>query len=537
MNAEILLKHFDRISEAPDSVSRLRRFILDLAVRGKLVEQDPNDEPVSKLFKQIPPNKYQAILPTGWVGACFGDVFLLEYGNSLPADKRSNTGEYPVYGSNGVVGSHDECFVRSQCIVVGRKGSAGALNLSLSDGCCVTDVAYYCSPPSGLDLLFTFKLFHTLGLDSLGKGVKPGLSRNEAYQLPIVIPPLAEQQRIVAKVDELMALCDQLQISRNERETRRNCLVASSLNRINTTTADEAKNATRFHLDHFQRLTTRTEHIKQLRQSILSLAVRGLLIPQDPNDEPVTEVIDRIKKEKVHLVALGKIKLEKPLDLINLQKVPFAAPAGWAWRKIDTIVRSLRNDIRTGPFGSTLHKEEHRPTGVPVWGIESINKNGSFNGKCKIYVDAKKARELLSFAVKGGDIIISRSGTVGELCRLPDDAPHGLLSTNLMKISLDKEVVSPDYFCLLFKGAESIDTQLIELCAGSTRLFLTQSILAKLHFPLPPLAEQHRIVAKVDEVMALCDQLEAKLITTEADSRRLLEAVLRDALNTSAMTN
>lgn len=148
----------------------------------------------------------------------FGDVYSLEYGDNLPAEKRSNTGEFPVYGSNGIVGSHSECSVKSPCIVVGRKGSAGALNLSLTSGCCVTDVAYYCIPPTGLDITFSFKLFQTLGLDSLGKGVKPGLNRNEAYTLTIPLPPLAEQHRIVTKVDELMALCDQLEVQLNTTE-------------------------------------------------------------------------------------------------------------------------------------------------------------------------------------------------------------------------------------------------------------------------------------------------------------------------------
>jgi type I restriction enzyme S subunit len=201
-------------------------------VRGKLVEQDHNDEPAGELLKRIRaekskkgtalsrdlPHELPFALPPGWSVAHFGDVYSLEYGDNLPAEKRSNTGEYPVYGSNGIVGSHFECFVRSPCIIVGRKGSAGALNLSLTEGCCVTDVAYYCIPPSGLDLAFSFKMFHTLGLDSLGKGVKPGLSRNEVYVLPIAIPPFAEQHRIVAKVDELMVLCDQLEAALKERE-------------------------------------------------------------------------------------------------------------------------------------------------------------------------------------------------------------------------------------------------------------------------------------------------------------------------------
>lgn len=201
-------------------------------MQGKLVPQDQKDQPASELLKEIeverkrlvkegkikkqdalPPIKPEEIpydVSKGWAWVRFGKIYSLEYGDNLPADKRSNSGEFPVYGSNGIVGTHNVAFVKSPCIVVGRKGSAGALNLSQADGCCVTDVAYYCIPPTGLDLFFSFKLFQTLGLDSLGKGIKPGLNRNEAYELLVAIPPLSEQHRIVAKIDQLMALCDKL---------------------------------------------------------------------------------------------------------------------------------------------------------------------------------------------------------------------------------------------------------------------------------------------------------------------------------------
>ena len=206
--------------------SDLRKTILTLAVQGKLVPQDPNDPPASELLKKIEAEKLRLVkegkikqskplpsikaeevpyeLPKGWEWVRFGAIYSLEYGNNLAADKRSNTGEFPVYGSNGIVGTHNVSFVNAPCLVVGRKGSAGALNLSESSGCCVTDVAYYCIPPKGIDLYFSFKLFQTLGLDSLGKGIKPGLNRNEAYSLLVAVPPSPEQHRIVARIDQLM---------------------------------------------------------------------------------------------------------------------------------------------------------------------------------------------------------------------------------------------------------------------------------------------------------------------------------------------
>ncbi len=231
--AELLDRHFDTAFAAPDGIKKLRELILMLAMQGKLIPQDSNDQPASELLKEIETKKLRLVkegkikspkplppvtkeeephsLPKGWEWIRLGGLLDFEYGDNLPERKRTNSGEFPVYGSNGVVGSHNKAFVNAQCIVIGRKGSAGALNLCLADGCCVTDVAYYCIPPKQTDLNFCFRLLHTLKLDSLGKGIKPGLNRNEAYTLIVALPPRKEQLRIVAKIDELMARCDEIE--------------------------------------------------------------------------------------------------------------------------------------------------------------------------------------------------------------------------------------------------------------------------------------------------------------------------------------
>lgn len=342
MSAEMLLQYFERVSEAPDAIARLRQFILDLAVRGKLVAQDPADEPAAELLERIyarkaavkkvaPKVETQVLkfeLPSGWISASFGDVFSLEYGDNLPAEKRSNTGEFPVYGSNGIVGSHSECFVRSPCIVVGRKGSAGALNLSLARGCCVTDVAYYCVPPKEIDLFFAFRMFHTLRLESLGKGVKPGLSRGEVYDLPIAIPPIAEQRRIAIKVDELMVLCDQLANAKAEREESRDRLVVASVQRLNESgSEDSLREHADFVFNNLDRLITRGGHIKKLREAILNLAVRGKLVVQDTRDGSAADLFKKIQSEKAVLVKGRLIPNSKVR--VGVPKLPFDIPSSW----------------------------------------------------------------------------------------------------------------------------------------------------------------------------------------------------------------
>lgn len=312
-------------------IKKLRELILELAVRGKLVPQDPNDEPASELLKRIAAEKAELVkqgkikkqkplpeiseeeklfeLPEGWEWVRFGNIYEMEYGNNLPQEKRSNSGEYNVYGSNGVVGTHNEACIKSPCIIIGRKGSAGALNLSNQPACWVTDVAYSTIPPIAMVLEFVFIQFHTLGLDKLGKGIKPGLNRNDAYSLVIAIPPRSEQKAIVSKVNELMSLCDQLEQQSLTSLDAHQQLVETLLGTLaDSQNAEElAENWARIS-EHFDTLFTTEASVDALKQTILQLAVMGKLVPQDPNDEPASELLKRIAQEKAQLVKEGKTK-------------------------------------------------------------------------------------------------------------------------------------------------------------------------------------------------------------------------------------
>jgi len=231
MNAEGLLAHYARIADAPDAITKLRRLVLDLAVRGKLSEQQLQDDPAPH-FPPVDVTTGSYSVPRGWRAATVGAALEFQYGKGLKASERLERGPIPVYGSNGVVGYTSQPLTTQPAIIVGRKGSAGALNLA--DGpSWTTDVAYYVEAPPYFDIQFLMLALEALGLDRLGKGVKPGLSRSDAYQQIVLIPPLAKQHRIVAKVDELMALCDQLEAARAQREATRDRLAAASLARLN----------------------------------------------------------------------------------------------------------------------------------------------------------------------------------------------------------------------------------------------------------------------------------------------------------------
>lgn len=195
---------------------------------------------------------------------------------------------------------------------------------------------------------------------------------------------------------------------------------------------------------------------------------------------------------------------------------------------IDKLLATDRKGMSTGPFGTMLKKHEHKHAGVPVLGIENIGE-GKFVDGNKIFVTEEKALELKAFALKAGDIIISRSGTVGEICSVPKRREGSLLSTNLMRVSLNLQKVLPDYFIYLFQSKGVVLDQVKELCKGSTRIFLNQSILKQIRFPIPDTNQQKQIVAEIDSRLSVCDNIGQTIDATLQQAEALRQSILKKA--------
>jgi type I restriction enzyme S subunit len=315
----------------------------------------------------------------------------------------------------------------------------------------------------------------------------------------VPLPPLAEQHRIVAKVDELMALCDQLEAAKTQREQSRERLVAASLQRLNQPADDEEafREDARFTFNHLPRLTTRPAHIKQLRQTILNLAVRGKLVEQDPSDEPASELIKRIQAEKARLVKDGKLKKSAiTLSSGNIEG-PLELPATWALVCLGDVAQ----------YGIPEKVNSNREIEPKTWvlDLEDVEKDTSRLIDRAVSED----RPFLSTktAFKRGDVLFGKLRPYLNKVVVAD--MDGVCSTEIVPIRGYCGIV-PDYTKLVLKSP-LIMRRVDQLMYGMKmpRLGTNDAIL--LEFPLPPLPEQHRIVAKVDELMALCDQLEAQL--------------------------
>jgi type I restriction enzyme S subunit len=569
MNAERLLAHFERISEAPDAIARLRRFILDLAVRGKLVEQDPEDEPaenalrIVRLQKQIiqvegrirkdrntpvlvgnPP----FALPDGWQWLPFGEIHWLVRGvtyTKTDISDAAQAGYVPVLRAGNIGPSltlDDPVFVRSDCISTDQYLQEGDFLIALSSGskslvgkaALVGDVdAYAFGGFCGVIRLvdkeyndFTGVYLQSdlyreaISLGSRGIGIN-NLKKEVLANSYFPLPPLAEQHRIVAKVDELMALCDQLEAARNQRQQGRERLVAATLQRLNQPSEDPAsyRQDASFALQVLPSLTTTPAQIKQLRQTILNLAVRGKLVEQDPQDEPAGELLSKISQDLAAFTLQRRSRSEVKSVLTPGDR-PFTLPSEWRWVRLDELFRAITDgDHQPPPKASE---------GVSFLTIGNIS-GGTIDFKGCRFVSNEYFDSLDEIRTpEHGDILYTVVGaTYGRPVIVTTKRPFCV--QRHIAILKPSRLMNSGYLLQLL-SSPFIYSQATSSLTGTAQPTVALRPLRSFLAPLPPLAEQHRIVAKVDELMALCDQLEQQLSQADQQRRRLLEAVLAEAL-------
>ena len=575
MNAERLLAHFEQISEAPDAVARLRRFILDLAVRGKLVEQDPEDEPAEELLASVALEKFRrksresriagGLLPrdrnyvqpfslhAGWQWTTLEDYALdVSTGpfGSMLHQSDYIVGGIPVINPSHMVGGRiyadakvsvspgmaeqlESYKLAAGDIVMARRGEVGraALVTEAEQGwLCGTGSFIVRFIPEALReyvLLFLSSDLARGYLTSNAIGTTmTNLNHGILKKAPIPLPPLAEQHRIVAKVDELMALCDQLEAARQEREQTRERLVAASLQRLNEPAEDAAsfrQHAT-FALQTLPFLTTTTAQIKQLRQCILNLAVRGKLVEQDSEDEPaVTWLLQRLKDSSPGRTRKPRVKvIEEGND-----EVIALLPESWLWVVLDDLIESMDS-------GWSPQCEDHPRSSMECWGVLKTTAVQSLSFDDRHHKELpSKLQPRPQYEARQCDILVTRAGPknrVGISCVVGQVEPRLMISDKIIRFRVADEI-NPRFVALaLNTGRSGEAVEQAKTGMAVMQMNISQVKLRAVPIPLPPLAEQHRIVAKVDELMALCDQLEQQLSQAEQQRRRLLETVLAEAL-------
>ena len=569
MNAERLLALYERVAEAPDAITRLRRFILDLAVRGKLVPQDPNDETASELLKRIAKEKARLVkvgeikksedvakltaavhhfsIPPGWAITNLQSVCnSVTDGDHLPPPKaeagvpflvignvRSQSIEFD--GSRFVPQTYYEALdpirrPRSGDLLYTLVGSYGIPVIVRDDQpFCVQRHIGILRPCALMDVNFLARTMESRFVFDQATICATGIAQKTVplsglRKLLLPLPPLAEQHRIVAKVDELMALCDSLEAARKDREAKRDRLSAASLARLNTPDPETFTADARFTLEALPALTTRPNQIKQLRQTILNLAVRGKLVPQDPNDEPASELLKRIAKEKARLVKAGEIKRTKELEPLSDSENLVGLPSGWEATRLGNAY-----DVRDGTHDTPKYVD----AGFPL--ITSKNLSSGYLSFANFKMISERDHQQISerSRVDRGDVLLAMIGSIGNPVIVDTDRPFSIKNVALFK-HYERDLSSCGFLRYFLQNAAN---QMKDLAAGGLQPFVSLGFLRSYPIALPPLAEQHRIVTKVDELMALCDRLEASLTTSDQTRTRLLEATLKEALAPASLSD
>ncbi|MEW6168645.1 MAG: restriction endonuclease subunit S, partial [Pseudomonadota bacterium] len=561
MNAEQLLKHYERIADAPDAIARLRHLIIALAVRGKLVQQNRADAAATDLLEatwdqkgatpkntRSTPRKSTVVgraeqpfdLPDQWSFARLGGVLEMINGRAFKPGDWIPAGLpiVRIQNLNNPAAPYNYCdpktvdnrhLIRDGEFLISWSGTPGtsfgafiwtrgpaALNQHIFR-CIQRGRAFM---PEFLKLAINSQLDVLIAQAQGGVGLQH-VTKGTLEALPLPLPPLPEQHRIVAKVDELMALCDRLEAARAQREATRDRLAAASLARLNTPDPDSetVKAHARFAIGTtLPALTTRPDQIKKFRQTVLNLAVRGLLVPTGGTDESVSKLLTRILEESPSKAS------PKHQQVIE---APYSIPACWEWTTLgQLIVDGPQNGLSPKPTN-----REDAPKAITL----TATTSGTFDPSHFKRVEAMVPDDS-DLWLREGDLLFQRGNTreyVG-MAAIYTGPPRTYLFPDLMiRVRVSEHLNLR--FIHLAAIAPPARQFLSENAAGAqlTMPKINQSTLVSLPIPLPPRSVQNRIVAKVDQLMSLCDQLEASLTRGEATRRRLLEALLHDALQPS----
>ena len=548
-------------------VKKLRELILELAVRGKLVPQDASDEPASELLKRIAAEKAKLVaegkikkskplaeitddekpfeLPIGWEWVKLGEItnFGITEKLSFISDETWVLDLEDIEkDTSRLLNKHRFCDRRSLSdknsflegdVLYGKlRPYLNKVIVADESGVCTTEILPIRCYGSFSSHYFKYALKspHFINyVNARSYGMKmPRLGTEDGRKANFPLPPLAEQHRIVAKVDELMALCDQLENQHNNAAEAHEKLVTHLLG-----TLTQSQNAEDFNThwqrisEHFDTLFTTEASIDALKQTLLQLAVMGKLVPQDPNDEPASELIKHLHTDRSTWLSENQHSnpecksMQKKLAALPNAEAPFILPSSWAAVHLIDCCRLLVDcHNKTAPYSSS---------GIPIIRTSNIRER-KFRLEDLKYVseDTYQFWSRRCFP-ESGDIMFTREAPMGEAAIIPLGAKY-CLGQRTMLIRPMHEFIFNEYLLITLTEPHLLERS-SDSAIGSTVKHLRVGAVEELNIPLPPLAEQHRIVSRVDALMAICDQLKSQIISGNQLQQKLADVVIEQAIN------
>ena len=537
--ANLLEEFFDTAFAAPDGIAKLRELILTLAMQGKLVEQDPNDPPASELLKEIEAERKRQIkaggikkqkalptidqpdtsyvLPESWTWTRLGTIGNIFNGNSINArekeTKYAGANGFPYiatkdvgYGldaldyKNGIyIPESAEKFKiahQGAVLICAEGGSAGKKCGITEQDICFGNKLFANELFGGIPSKFILYLYLSpIFRESFNvamTGIIGGVSITKILELPVPLPPLEEQHRIVARIDQLMARCDELERLRKEREEKRVAVHAAAVRQLL-----DAPNgsAWEFIQQHFGALYTVKENLTELRKAIIQLAIMGALVKSSADKSRISG------------------------NTISNANAPFPIPGHWKWVSLS----SISNKERGITYGIVKMGEEPKIGGVFALRCSDVKfRTLDLNSVRKVTeeVSQQYSRTIL----RGGELLLNIRGTLGGCAVVPYEIAGYNIAREIALIPLSNEA---DAFYILNVISSPYFTEATtQNLRGIAYKGLNLGILSDFQIPLPPKEEQLLIVRKVNQLMALCDSLEQQIDSTTEKQAALLNAVM-----------
>jgi type I restriction enzyme S subunit len=440
MNQDAFFKNFELLADAPNGVQKLRELILQLAVMGKLVPQDPNDEPASVLLEKIETEKKRQIkekiirsesfvaikedelffkIPANWEWIRLGQIGDWGAGSTPNRKNPDYYGGTTKWFKSGelndghIIESEEkitdlalkECSLRlnkKDDVLIAMYGATIGKVAILDTEATTNQAVCACTCFAGVYnryLFFLLKAYLQYFASQGAGGAQPNISRIKIVNTIVPLPPLAEQKRIVSKVDELMSICDKLEARRQKKQELQSKLNSAALDRmLSAENQEEFEQYWQRICENFDLLYDNPENVGKLRKAILQLAVQGKLVEQNPEDEPASVLIEKINNEKKKLVKEGRIKKNKSFFSIETEEIPNELPKGWTLEYLRNIVLDFQN--------GTSKRDSSAGKPIPVLRLADI-KSGKLceNSVREINLTEKEA---LNYRVDKGDILVIR---------------------------------------------------------------------------------------------------------------------------------
>lgn len=560
---ELLQQYFDTAFAAPDGIPKLRELILKLAMQGKLVPQDPNDSPASELIRTIEAEKKRLVkerkikapktlpevtasdepysLPHGWQWVRLGAMGNIFNGNSINASEKESKyagveglpyiatkdvgyGFESLDYDNGICIPPDEEKFRiahQGAVLICAEGGSAGKKCGLTDrDICFGNKLFanelYGQIPSRFILYVYLSPAFRASFTAAMTGIIGGVSIAKFVEIPIPLPPLEEQHRIVAKVDQLIAQCDVLENLRIERERKRLTTHAAALSQLLDTTGDRsADDAWAFITQHFGDLYSVKENVTELRKTILQLAVRGRLSDQTDEDGSATETLAKVASER------RRLKIQESSNPIRDAKpLGYEIPGHWEWHCLGDLLVS-------GPTNGFSPRAVDYETPVRSLTL-SATTSGVFKGEHAKFI-ADEISSDSDLWLRDGDILVQRGNTL-EYVGVPAvyrGEPNCYIYPDLMmKLRVSSEL-DTDYLYFAM-SSEPARNFLRERASGTSGTMpkINQKTLKSLPIPIPPIQEQHRIVVKINRLMNMCNALEEKIDAAANQQTALLSSLM-----------